>query len=52
MLYNCRIKWSDEDNAYLAWSYEYPSLMVDGQDFIEAYDELLSVIQFALEDFK
>lgn len=50
--YNYRVKWSPEDDAFVARVLEFKSLSAHGDSREEALAELKEVVQVVVEDLK
>ena len=48
--YTYRTEWSAEDNAFVAYVLEFPSLSAHGPTSLKAHEELLSVVKDIVKD--
>ncbi len=50
--YHYRVSWSEEDQAFVGLVDEFPSLSAHGETLAQALEEIVAVVQMAIEDFK
>ncbi len=50
--YHYRVSWSEEDQAFVGRVDEFPSLSAHGETLAQALEEIVAVVQMAIEDLK
>lgn len=48
--YEYRVRWSDEDDLFIGSVTEFPLLSSHGETYMEALDEIVSVVGFVVEE--
>ncbi len=51
-LYHYRVSWCEEDQAFVGRVDEFPSLSAHGESLAQALEEIVAVVQMAIEDLK
>ena len=50
--YNYRVSWSEEDHVFVGMVDEFPSLSAHGDTLAQALEEIVALVQMAIEDLE